>query len=76
MNKLYIIFKMSKIFLSEDFSMKSWKTTLSGLFAAAGQIFPIFGLPVELGQAVSVIGLFLIGLFAKDSNVTGGKVVQ
>ena len=32
-------------------------------------LFPFVGLPAEVGQAVSVIGLFLIGLFAKDSNV-------
>lgn len=51
--------------------MKNWRTTLSGALSAAGMIFPVFGLPVELGQAVSVIGLFLVGLFAKDSNVTG-----
>ena len=56
--------------------MKSWKTTLSGVLSAAGQLFPILGLPAEIGQAVSVIGLFLLGLFSKDGNVTGGTVVQ
>lgn len=56
--------------------MKNWKTTVSGLISAAGMIFPAIGLPTELGQAVTVIGLFLIGLFAKDSNVTGGTVSQ
>ena len=56
--------------------MKSWKTTLSGVLGAAGQILPFFGVPAEVGQAISVVGLFLVGLFAKDSNVTGGSVVQ
>ncbi|OPY07239.1 MAG: hypothetical protein A4E68_01921 [Syntrophaceae bacterium PtaB.Bin095] len=56
--------------------MINWKTTLSGLLAAAGQILPIFSVPAEVGQAVSTIALFLIGLFAKDSNVTGGTVRQ
>lgn len=56
--------------------MKSWKTTLSGVLAAVGQILPLFGVPAEIGTAVSTIALFLIGLFAKDSNVTGGTVRQ
>ncbi|MBW7956543.1 MAG: hypothetical protein H3C68_01505 [Deltaproteobacteria bacterium] len=56
--------------------MKNWKTTLSGVLAGAGQFLPFFGVPVEVGHAVSTLGLFLIGLFAKDMNVTGGKVLQ
>ena len=52
--------------------MKNWKTTVSGIFGAAGLIFPMFGLPAEIGNAVATLGIFLIGLFAKDSNVTGG----
>lgn len=56
--------------------MKNWKTTVSGLLSGCGQLFPLFGLPAEVGQAVSVLGLFLMGLFAKDSNVTGGSVQQ
>lgn len=56
--------------------MKNWKTTASGALGALGILFPAIGLPTELGQAVSVIGLFLMGLFAKDSNVTGGTVNQ
>lgn len=56
--------------------MKNWKTTVAGLLAAAGQILSIFGVPVEVGAAVSTIGLFILGLFSKDLNVTGGKVQQ
>ncbi len=56
--------------------MKNWKTTLSGIFAGAGQLSPIFGIPVEIGQAISVIGLALLGIFAKDKNVSGGTVLQ
>lgn len=56
--------------------MKNWKTTSTGVVAGLGQLFPLLGLPAELGQAVSVIGLFLMGLFAKDNNVTGGPVKQ
>jgi mannose/fructose/N-acetylgalactosamine-specific phosphotransferase system component IID len=56
--------------------MKNWKTTVFGLLAGAGQIFEMVGLPKELGDATSVIGLFLMGVFAKDSNVTGGMIKQ
>lgn len=56
--------------------MKNWKTTLSGIIASMGQVLPIFGVPLEVGQAVSILGLFLLGIFAKDSNVTGGSVRQ
>ena len=50
---------------------KNWKTTASGIVSALGILFPIIGLPIELGQAVSVVGLFLLGLFSKDHNKTG-----
>jgi hypothetical protein len=60
----------------ENQRMKNWKTTLSGALSASGAILPLFGVPAEIGQAVSVLGLFLIGLFAKDSNVTGGTISQ
>lgn len=53
---------------------KSWKTTLFGLCAALGQILPALGVPVDVANAFSVVALFLLGLFAKDSNVTGGTV--
>jgi hypothetical protein len=56
--------------------MKNWKTTLSGLLAAVGQILPLFGAPAEVGTAISTIALFLIGLFAKDFNVSGGTIRQ
>lgn len=58
---------------------KNWKTTLSGFIAAIPQIlmlFPNLGIPTEVAQGISAIGLFLIGLFSKDSNVTGGNVKQ
>ena len=56
--------------------MKNWKTTASGILAAAGQLLPMWGVPMEVSQAVSVLGLFLLGLFSKDHNVTGGSVQQ
>lgn len=48
--------------------MTNWKTSVAGLLGALGIIFPALGLPAELGQAVSVIGLALLGLLAKDHN--------
>ncbi len=56
--------------------MKNWKTTISGLLAALGLLFPIIGLPAELGQAISVIGVAIMGIVSKDNNVTGGTVKQ
>ena len=57
-------------------NMTNWKTTLAGVFAAAGQILELFGVPKEVGQAVSVLGLFILGLVSKDLNVTGGTKAQ
>ena len=74
--KLKLISKLTAIYLRSDINMKNWKTTASGLLAAAGQALAAFDVQPEVCNAVSVLGLFLIGLFAKDSNVTGGKVQQ
>ena len=51
--------------------MKNWKTTLSGLFGALGVLFPFIGLPLELGNALSVVGMAALGYFAKDKDITG-----
>ncbi len=56
--------------------MLNWKTTLAGVLAASGQILPLFGIPQPVAVAVGVIGLALLGYFAKDKNVTGGTVRQ
>ena len=76
MNKAIVLYKLTKLLLFGGINMKNWKTTVAGLIAAAGQILGIFGVPPEVGNAVSVLGLFILGLFAKDSNVTGGKITQ
>jgi len=76
MNKAMALYQVAKILLFGGINMKNWKTTVAGLLAAAGQILSIFGVPVEVGSAVSVIGLFILGLVSKDSNVTGGTVNQ
>lgn len=74
--KMRILMQLANLFMKGDINMKNWKTTLTGILAAAGQILGFFGVPAEVGNAISVIGLFLLGLFAKDSNVTGGTVNQ
>ena len=51
--------------------MKNWKTTLSGIFGAAGQIGMLFGIPTDVGNGISAVGLFLMGLFSKDNAVSG-----
>ena len=58
--------------------MKSWKTTIGGILAAAGTAMQASdNATVKLiGQIAGVIGLVLLGGAAKDSNVTGGSVKQ
>lgn len=56
--------------------MTNWKTTLSGILAAAGQLLPLLGVAQPVAGAVSIIGLALLGLLAKDHNVTGGTINQ
>lgn len=58
-------------------SAASWKTTLAGSLAALGAYFQtLTGYYVIVGQILAVGGLFLMGLVSKDSNVTGGTIVQ
>jgi hypothetical protein len=58
--------------------MKNWKSTLFGGITAAGigMAQSGDGIVQTIGQVLSVIGPILLGLFAKDANVTGGTVVQ
>lgn len=54
--------------------MKSWKTTVGGLMTAAGlsmQASPDKTVQV-IGWVVAAIGSAVVGVSAKDSNVTGG----
>ena len=73
---LRVIGVLTTFFMKGGVDVKNWKTTVAGLLAAAGQILNIFGVPVEVGTAVSTIGLFIMGLFAKDKAVTGGTIQQ
>lgn len=53
--------------------MKNYKTTAAGILTALPQLLALFGVPLPpvVAQAVGSIGLFLLGLLAKDFNVTG-----
>lgn len=58
-------------------SSKSWKTTLAGALSALGAYFiTLDGYYQIVGQVLVIAGPVLMGLFAKDSNVTGGTVSQ
>lgn len=55
--------------------MKNWRTTVTGIAAAAPQIAE--GVATKnWSLLVSGIATLLMGIFAKDSNVTGGTVIQ
>ena len=58
--------------------MKNWKTTVFGGITAAGAGLAMSEDPIlkTIGQILAVVGPVLFGLFAKDSNVTGGSVAQ
>lgn len=59
--------------------MKNWKTTLGGVMTTVGLTLKTHGsTTVEywLGEICSLAGPLLLGLGAKDSNVTGGTVKQ
>lgn len=61
--------------------MKNWKTTLAGsgaILVAGGSLLTHLsaGDFSTVGTDGAVIIAGLIGLFAKDSNVTGGTVKQ
>jgi hypothetical protein len=56
--------------------MKNWKTTLTGIIGAIAYACNlIFGLEIP-SDAILAVAIFAIGLFAKDSNVTGGTAQQ
>ena len=58
--------------------MKNWKTTVGGILlgigtplAAAGE-----GIYKTIGVALATAGGLIVGLAAKDNNVTGGTIKQ
>lgn len=56
--------------------MKSWKTTVAGVIGGLAFIInSVFGLQIPT-EAILATTVFVIGLFAKDSDVTGGTKQQ
>ena len=64
--------------------MKNWKTTLAGLLTgfpvAIDALLTAYNSGTFTGksglQLMAGVGLVLLGVYAKDSNVTGGTVQQ
>ena len=48
----------------------NWKTTLGGIVTLLAGIVPQFGIeiPQDIQISIVAIGMFIVGLFAKDSN--------
>lgn len=56
--------------------MKNWKTTVAGVIGGLAFIInSVFGLQMPT-EAILATTVFVIGLFAKDSDVTGGTKQQ
>jgi hypothetical protein len=78
MNKLKIIGVLAKLYLNRDHIKKNWKTTLLGFISGVAVLLENvdFDAPVEWTNFILPVLLVLWGVVQKDSNVTGGKVVQ
>jgi hypothetical protein len=78
--KTKLLFYINKLYKQtmEVGMSKNWKTTMAGVVATLGLILKLFkiDLPEEVSNGLIAIGVFAIGFFAKDSNVTGGAVQQ
>ena len=78
MNKLKIIGVLAKLYLNRDHIKKNWKTTLLGFISGVAVLLANvdFDAPVEWTNFILPVLLVLWGIVQKDSNVTGGKIVQ
>ena len=58
--------------------MKNWKTTVAGILLGIGTPMGAAGegMYKTIGIALATVGGLLLGVAAKDSNVTGGTVKQ
>lgn len=58
--------------------MKNWKTTVSGIIAAAGLAMQASNDSIVkvIGLILAALGTAMIGGSAKDNNVTGGTKPQ
>lgn len=56
----------------------NYKTTIGALVALLAGLAPLFGVQIspEVQSALITVGVFVVGLFAKDRDVTGGRRQQ
>lgn len=56
----------------------NYKTTFGAILTVLSYVLPLLGVPIPpaIADAAMVIGTVIIGIFAKDSNVTGGTKPQ
>jgi hypothetical protein len=73
-DKVKIAEILTKLYWRFDMTA-NWKTTAASILAAVGTILPYFKVPADVCHAITVLGLFLIGLFAKDAGVSGTGTV-
>jgi hypothetical protein len=60
-----------------DLNIKNWKTTLSAVVLTAAYVAKITNPEYAiLCDAIFAAGVAGVGIFAKDSNVSGGTVIQ
>ena len=54
---------------------RNWKTTLGALVVIFSQALAIAGIELDasIQAAIVTIGIAMIGIFSKDSDVTGGN---
>ncbi len=78
MRGLKIIGVLAKLYLNRDHIRKNWKTTLLGFISGVAVLLANvdFDAPVEWTNFILPALLVLWGVVQKDSNVTGGQVVQ
>lgn len=64
--------------LKKALPVKNWKTTISAIIGALAMLAQALGLniPEEVTKGIMAVSIFLVGFFAKDSNVTGGDTPQ
>lgn len=71
-HKIKLLSQLNKLWDKiEEVKMRNWKTTLSGVLSALGPVLLALGMPKEVAAAVTTVGLFLLGYFAKDFSITG-----
>lgn len=77
LQKIRLLFWIDEL-TKEVNNVKNWKTTLFGALTAAGLgMSQASDATVSLiGKILSVVASALMGLFAKDNNVTGGTKPQ